>query len=91
MNRKPLYKRNKKAINNKHLNKDRIKIGGFKGTWYVIDERTINDKKYFLLEHNTYGEEVPCVGLGVECGTVFKNINDGLDEIRDRISAGIFF
>lgn len=75
----------------KSLDKDKIKIGGFKGTWYVIDEAIINGKTYYLLEHNTYGDEVPCIGLEVESGTVFKNIFDGIDEIRDRISSGIFF
>lgn len=62
-------------------NSENIKVDGYRGTWYVIDSTTYNGKKYFLLEHEYYGDETCCL-------IVDKNGNF-IDETYDDIITGL--
>ena len=53
--------------------RDNIKVKGYKGTWYIIDEAFIQAKKVYLLESEVWGEDVPAL-------VVDKNLNVLLDE-----------
>lgn len=34
-----------------------LKISGYVGTWYIIDKKTHNGSKLYLLESELYGED----------------------------------
>lgn len=38
-----------------------ISVGGYRGTYYIIDERNLDGKKYFLLESEQHGEDAPAL------------------------------
>ena len=38
---------------------DNIRVEGYVGTWYVIDEASYKGEILYLLEHNEYGDEAP--------------------------------
>ena len=62
---------------------DGIKIAGYRGTWYVIDSTIREGRRYFLLEHETYGDQT--CGLIVTpdaelIGETFDDIETGLDD-----------
>lgn len=40
-----------------HIKSRNLKIDGYLGTWYVIDEKTHNGSKLYLLESELYGED----------------------------------
>ena len=39
------------------MKRDRIKMDGWIGKWYIIDEKMIDGEMLYLLEHETYGDE----------------------------------
>lgn len=67
------------------VDREKIKKKKTDDTWCIVDKCCINGELYYLLEHNTYGCEVPCIGINVNKGTVFKDIRNGVDELRERI------
>lgn len=64
-------------------NKEKIKVEGHKGTWYVIDELTKFGKKFYLLEHNTYGEDADHIAINSEGKLIMEDITDGIDELTE--------
>ena len=67
------------------MNKMNVTVPGHKGSFYVIDEGYINGELYYLLEHNTYGEDAPAVAIGVDNGMIFEDIFNGLEEVLERL------
>ena len=61
--------------------KDGIKISGYRGTWGIIDSMIYHGIKYYLLEHETYGDET-CYLLINSKGSV---IAETLDDIETTI------
>lgn len=55
-------------------------------TYYIIDEKIIPNKRYILLESNTYGDEVPAIVASVTNeivkyeGTTWDGLATWLDE-----------
>lgn len=66
------------------LDKDNIKVKGHKGTWYAIGETTKNGKKYFLLEHNTYGEDACHVAIDEDGNLVLEDFY-GMDYLSEHL------
>ena len=72
------------------MQKDKIKIEGHRGTWYVIDEKevqVINEETKslvscmgYLLEHEEYGDEaMPLIideNLNILCDSAFNGFDD---------------
>lgn len=64
-------------------NSEHIKIEGYRGKWYVIDDTIYNAQQWFLLEHETYGDET--ASLIVDCfgnvaGETWDDIRTGLED-----------
>lgn len=64
---------------------DGIKVEGHRGTWYVLDEVIFEGKSYFLLEHETYGEDADHIAVDSTGFNIFSHITDGTDEILERL------
>lgn len=65
------------------MQKDHIKIEGHIGKWYVIDERVWNGEKVFLLEHETYGDEVACLIVNEKLEIILEDVWNGFDDLED--------
>lgn len=62
---------------------NKVKVEGHRGTWYVIDTLYFDAKPYFLLEHNTYGDEADCIAVDENGKLVLDEITGGTDEIYE--------
>lgn len=64
---------------------DGIKVEGHRGTWFVIDDVMRDGKTYFLLEHETYGEDADHIAIDENGRLKFDEITDGITEIGERL------
>lgn len=65
------------------MDKDNVKVEGHRGTWYVVDELIIVGGRYYLLEHNTYGEDAPWIAIDVNGTVILDDITEGKGELLD--------
>ena len=63
-----------------HNNSDHIRVAGHRGTWYVIDEMEVNGEKFFLLEHETWGDEAASVVVNQHGELVEEDVWNGFDD-----------
>ena len=56
-----------------------IMVEGHIGTWYAIDETEVNGEKFFLLEHEEYGDEAACVAVNEQGKLVAEDLWNGFD------------
>lgn len=64
------------------MKKDKIKIEGHVGTWYVIDHTTC--ARYgdvYLLEHETYGDEAACLIIDKDYNVILDDVWNGFDDL----------
>ena len=57
-----------------------ITVEGYIGTWYAIDETEVGGEKFFLLEHEEYGDEAACVAVNEQGKLVAEDLWNGFDE-----------
>ena len=57
-----------------------ITVEGHIGTWYAIDETELNGQKFFLPEHEEYGDEAACVAVNEQGKLVAEDLWNGFDE-----------
>lgn len=64
-------------------NSENLEVDGHTGVWYVIASETIDDTKYFLLEHEYYGDE--CANLIVDgrCDLILEDVFNSFDDLRE--------
>ena len=63
-----------------HGDSDRITVEGHIGTWYAVDETEVGGEKFFLLEHEEYGDEAACVAVNEQGKLVAEDLWNGFDE-----------
>ena len=63
-----------------HGDSDQIAVEGHVGTWYAIDEAEVGGEKFFLPEHEEYGDEVACVAVNEQGKLVAEDLWNGFDE-----------
>ena len=63
-----------------HGDSDHITVEGHVGTWYVVDETEVGGEKFFLLEHEEYGDEAACVAVNEQGKLVAEDLWNGFDE-----------
>lgn len=73
-----------------HGKSDNIEIEGHKGTWYVVDSEMINDKPYFLLEHEEYGDEAEHLVVDKTGKCVFEEAYNGFDDFKDNLEEALY-
>lgn len=61
------------------VQKDNIKIDGQYGIWHIIDKT--KDGRYFLLEHDTYGDEAACLIVTPTGRVKLDDVHNGLAEL----------
>lgn len=64
----------------KFICQDNNLVEGYMGTWYVIDTASHEGETVYLLEHEEYGDETPCLivkeDLTVLCDEVWNGFED---------------
>ena len=53
------------------------------GTWYSIDHAVYDDKIYFLLEHQEYGDETSNIIIDLDGNVILDNVFNGFDDLDD--------
>lgn len=64
-------------------NSKRISVDGHTGTWYVTDTQTVDNKQYFLLEHETYGDEAAGVIVDTNGNLILDDVYNGFDDLSN--------
>lgn len=59
-----------------------LKVAGHSGTWYVIGDCYYAGIRLFLLEHETYGEDVPHIIVDADLNIVMEDVNDGFNDLN---------
>lgn len=62
-----------------------IKVDGHRGTWYAIDTIHVYGHKFYLLEHNTFGEDAMNIGINERGELILEDIVDGRSELSNYI------
>jgi len=62
---------------------ENIGIRGYKGTWYVIDTQIVIGSRYYLLENEQYGDEVPCIIIDERYNIILDEVQNGFDDLRE--------
>lgn len=61
------------------------KVEGHRGTWYSIATQAYKldgiMKQLFLMEHETYGDEAPCVIIDADSKLIMENVWNGFDDL----------
>lgn len=65
------------------MKNENIKIVGYRGTWYVIDEKTVKGEKLFLLEHETYGDEAASLIVNKNLEVILDDVYNGFSDLDD--------
>lgn len=68
-------------------NSDNIKIEGYYGTWYVIDEAKILGEKLFLIEHEFYGGKIECLIVDENGTLILNDVWNGFDDYYDYLAS----
>jgi|GEM_PF-519314 len=65
---------------------DHISVSGHTGTWYVIDNDTIDGKRVFLLESEQHGDEAAALIVDENVNLLLDDVYNGFDDYREQIS-----
>lgn len=63
--------------------KENIKVEGYRGTWYVIDETVRDGRKYYLLESEKWGDEAPHLLVDAKMNVIADDMYDNIEEQID--------
>ena len=72
------------------MKKDNIKVAGYRGTWYVIDECQVLGDTLYLLEHEELGDETYCICINKKGQLICDHIYDGIYEAIDTYKERFF-
>ena len=80
-----LIRRFKKSVQKADILKEirkreHITVKDYLGKWYVIDEMETGGEMLYLLEHETYGDEVPCVIVNADGNLVLDDVWNGFED-----------
>lgn len=59
---------------------DDLSVAGHHGKWHTIDSRDVEGHTFFLMEHNDYGDEAPCIIVDEQGKLAISNVYDGFDD-----------
>lgn len=68
---------------------DHIKIKGYYGTWYVIDDGFYfrasdhKEEQAYLLEHETYGDETACIIVNKTGEVLLEDVWNGFEDLEE--------
>ena len=57
-----------------------LAVSGHVGTWHTIDHMEVDGHTFFLMEHDTYGDEAACLIVDEHGKLSLSDVYDGFDE-----------
>ena len=57
-----------------------LAVSGHVGTWHTIDHREVDGHTFFLMEHDSYGDEAACLIVDEHGKLSLSDVYDGFDE-----------
>lgn len=82
---KPTYTDPIITVYSNDLNFGGISVKGHVGTWYSVDQKvfSLNGKNtiLLLLEHETYGDEAPCIIIDLKGNLILEDVWNGFDDL----------
>ena len=57
-----------------------LAVSGRVGTWHTIDHMEVDGHTFWLMEHDTFGDEAPCVIVDEKGKLAISDVYDGFDE-----------
>ena len=57
-----------------------LAVAGHVGTWHTIDHKEVDGHTFWLMEHDTYGDDAACIIVDNHGKLSLANIYDGFDE-----------
>ena len=57
-----------------------LAVSGHVGTWHTIDHMEVDGHTFWLMEHDTFGNEAPCVIVDEKGKPAISDVYDGFDE-----------
>ena len=63
-----------------NMETDGLAVDRHFGTWHTIDKADVDGASFYLMEHDTYGDDSPCIIVDGKGELVLDKIYDGFDE-----------
>ena len=57
-----------------------LAVSGHIGTWHTIDHREVDGAAFYLMEHDTFGDDAACIIVDERGKLVLDQVYDGFDE-----------
>ncbi len=57
-----------------------LTVAGHIGTWHTIDQHEVGGHSFYLIEHDTYGDEVACIIVDERGKLVLDDVYNGFDD-----------
>lgn len=63
-----------------NMDTDGLAVSGHIGTWHTIDHAEVEGKTFYLMEHDTYGDEAACIIVDERGKLVLDQVYNGFDD-----------
>lgn len=57
-----------------------LTVAGHIGTWHTIDRHEVSGHSFYLMEHDTYGDEAACIIVDERGKLVLDDVYNGFDD-----------
>ncbi|MCB2310677.1 hypothetical protein LGL55_06010 [Clostridium tagluense] len=68
------------------LKKQDIRVLGHQGTWCSIESKIINGTKYYLMEHEQYGDMAKNIIIDEENRVVLTDVCNGFNDLEEALA-----
>lgn len=58
-----------------------LSVAGHIGTWHTIDHKEVDGRTFYLMEHDTYGDEAGCIIVDEKGRLTLTEVYDGFDDL----------
>jgi len=70
------------------MGKTNIKVKGHTGKWYEINRTQRGGRTLFLMEHQFYGDNAPCVIIDKDNTLIMEEVWNGFDDYDEAVESG---
>ena len=70
-----------------YKNKSNIEVDSHTGTWHTIEDTMIDNKQYFLLEHDEYGDEAASIIIDTNGKLIIDDVWNGFADLEEHFDS----
>ena len=71
------------------MTKANVKVIGYTGTWYEINKKRYNSGCLYLMEHEQYGDNAPCIIINDDNEIKMEYVQNGFSDYDYCIQEGL--